>query len=145
MEHPSLSSFLSEMGESERLPSWSISWQENLKWNMLQHLELKSIHCYFIQTVVPWSSMCGTHLVRRSLETFAKKCYMQGQCAIIMFDLTSSFTYRNVPNMYHDITQVCGNIPVVLIGNKVDIADQKVKAKQLTFHLKKHSVFWCFR
>jgi hypothetical protein len=31
---------------------------------------------------------------------------IQGQCAIIMFDVTSRITYRNVPNWYRDITRV---------------------------------------
>jgi GTP-binding nuclear protein Ran len=54
-----------------------------------------------------------------------------------MFDVTSRITYKNVPKWYKDLTRVCENIPIVLIGNKVDIKDRKVKAKQITFHRKK--------
>lgn len=64
--------------------------------------------------------------------------YIQGQCAIIMFDVTSRITYKNVPNWHRDLTRVCENIPIVLCGNKVDIKDRKVKAKQITFHRKKN-------
>mmetsp|Transcript_4122 Transcript_4122/g.6379 ORF Transcript_4122/g.6379 Transcript_4122/m.6379 type:complete len:213 (+) Transcript_4122:56-694(+) len=64
--------------------------------------------------------------------------YIQGQCAIIMFDVTSRITYRSVPNWHRDLTRVCENIPIVLCGNKVDIKDRKVKAKQITFHRKKN-------
>ena len=63
--------------------------------------------------------------------------YIQGQCAIIMFDVTSRITYKNVPNWHRDLTRVCENIPIVLTGNKVEIKDRKVKAKQITFHRKK--------
>ena len=63
--------------------------------------------------------------------------YVEGQCAIIMFDVTSRNTYKNVPNWYRDITRVCDNIPIVLVGNKVDCADRQVKAKMITFHRKK--------
>jgi GTPase SAR1 family protein len=28
-------------------------------------------------------------------------------------------TYKNVPNWHSDLTRVCGNIPIVLCGNKV--------------------------
>jgi GTP-binding nuclear protein Ran len=63
--------------------------------------------------------------------------YVQGQCAIIMFDVTSRITYKNVPNWYRDLTRVCEDIPIVLCGNKVDIKDRKVKAKHITFHRKK--------
>jgi GTP-binding nuclear protein Ran len=64
--------------------------------------------------------------------------YIQGQCAIIMFDVTSRNTYKNVPNWHRDIVRVCENIPIVLCGNKVDVKDRKVKPKQITFHRKKN-------
>ncbi len=44
---------------------------------------------------------------------------IQGQCAIIMFDVTSRVTYKNVPNWHRDLVRVCENIPIVLTGNKV--------------------------
>jgi GTP-binding nuclear protein Ran len=47
--------------------------------------------------------------------------YVQGQCAIIMFDVTSRITYKNVPNWHRDLVRVCENIPIVLCGNKVDV------------------------
>merc|ERR1740133_141194 len=54
--------------------------------------------------------------------------YIQGQCAIIMFDVTSRITYKNVP--------------IVLVGNKVDVKERKVKAKQITFHRKKNLQYY---
>jgi GTP-binding nuclear protein Ran len=64
--------------------------------------------------------------------------YIQGQCAIIMFDVTARVTYKNVPNWHRDITRVCENIPIVLCGNKVEVKERKVKAKNITFHRKKN-------
>lgn len=64
--------------------------------------------------------------------------YIQGQCAIIMFDVTARVTYKNVPNWHRDLVRVCENIPIVLCGNKVDVHDRKVKAKTITFHRKKN-------
>ncbi|KAF9322907.1 GTP-binding nuclear protein gsp1/Ran [Linnemannia elongata] len=63
--------------------------------------------------------------------------YIEGKCGIIMFDLTSRITYKNVPNWHRDLTRVCGNIPIVLYGNKVDIKERKVKPKTIDFHRKK--------
>jgi GTP-binding nuclear protein Ran len=60
--------------------------------------------------------------------------YIGGQCGIIMFDVTSRITYKNVPKWHRDLVRVCENIPIVLVGNKVDVKDRKVKAKQITFH-----------
>ncbi|CAM9925449.1 unnamed protein product [Ascophyllum nodosum] len=68
--------------------------------------------------------------------------YIQGQCAIIMFDVTSRITYKNVPNWHRDLTRVCEHIPIVLCGNKVEIKDRKVKAKQITFHRKKNLQYY---
>lgn len=62
---------------------------------------------------------------------------IQGNAAIIMFDVTSRMTYKNVPQWHRDLVRVCENIPIVLCGNKVDIKDRKVKAKSITFHRKK--------
>ncbi len=89
--------------------------------------------------------------------------YIHGQCAIIMFDVTSRLTYKNVPTWHRDLCRcgcrmwdaraclprppcsvslsaqlwlcsVCENIPIVLCGNKVDVKNRQVKPKQVTFH-----------
>jgi GTP-binding nuclear protein Ran len=78
--------------------------------------------------------------------------YIQGQCGIIMFDVTSRITYKNVPNWHRDLERVCENIPIVLCGNKVDVKvrssssalvrrlrplqERKVKTGNVTFHRK---------
>ncbi|ORY75725.1 P-loop containing nucleoside triphosphate hydrolase protein [Protomyces lactucae-debilis] len=68
--------------------------------------------------------------------------YIQGQCGIIMFDVTSRITYKNVPNWHRDLVRVCENIPIVLCGNKVDVKERKVKAKVITFHRKKNLQYY---
>ncbi|KAL7671828.1 hypothetical protein ACOME3_006730 [Neoechinorhynchus agilis] len=68
--------------------------------------------------------------------------YIQGQCAIIMFDVTARITYKNVPNWHKDLFRVCENIPMVLCGNKVDVKDRKVKAKAIVFHRKKNLQYY---
>lgn len=68
--------------------------------------------------------------------------YIQGQCAIIMFDVTSRITYKNVPNWHRDLVRVCEGIPIVLCGNKVDIKERKVKVKHITFHRKRNLQYY---
>jgi GTP-binding nuclear protein Ran len=68
--------------------------------------------------------------------------YIHGDCAIIMFDVTSRNTYKNVPNWHRDIVRVCDNIPMVLVGNKVDCVERQVKAKMITFHRKKNLQYY---
>ncbi|CAD8122082.1 unnamed protein product [Paramecium sonneborni] len=62
--------------------------------------------------------------------------YIGAHCAIIMFDVTSRISYKNVPKWHKDLTRICENVPIVLVGNKVDSKDRKVKARQITFHRK---------
>jgi GTP-binding nuclear protein Ran len=68
--------------------------------------------------------------------------YIQGQCAIIMFDVTARQTYKNVPTWHRDIVRVCENIPIVLCGNKVDVMDRKVKPRQINFHRRKNLQYY---
>lgn len=56
--------------------------------------------------------------------------YIGANAAIIMFDVTSRITYKNVPKWYKDLTRITDvTIPIVLVGNKVDCKDRKVKAR----------------
>ncbi|KAH3743332.1 blast:GTP-binding nuclear protein Ran [Pelomyxa schiedti] len=68
--------------------------------------------------------------------------YIQGNCAIVMFDVTNRNTYKNVPNWHKDLVRVCENIPMVLCGNKVDVKDRKVRPKQINFHRKKNLQYY---
>jgi len=63
--------------------------------------------------------------------------YAQAQCAIIMFDLTSLVTYKNLSSWYDTIRRVQGDIPIVLVGNKADVKERKVAPAQITFHRRK--------
>jgi len=68
--------------------------------------------------------------------------YIQGHAGIIMFDVTSRMTYKNVPNWHRDLVRICENVPIVLCGNKVDIQDRKVRPKHITFHRKKNLQYY---
>lgn len=64
--------------------------------------------------------------------------YIGGEAAIIMFDVTARVTYRNVPVWYTDFTRICTEqIPIVLVGNKVDCRDRAVKPRDIVFHRRK--------
>jgi small GTP-binding protein len=69
--------------------------------------------------------------------------YIQGQCAIIMFDVTSRVTYRNLYNWWRDVARVCENIPIVVAGNNAQRKDRKVKLKHISIHRKKPNVQYC--
>ena len=67
--------------------------------------------------------------------------YIQADGAIIMFDLTSRVSHRNISNWHSDLTRMCENIPIVIGGNKFDL-ERKVTAKQITFHRKKNLQYY---
>jgi GTP-binding nuclear protein Ran len=67
--------------------------------------------------------------------------YRQGQCAIIMFDRRSRITTKNVPYYYRKLTRVCGDIPIVLAGNKNGSEETTVN-EQISFH-RKMSMKYC--
>lgn len=69
--------------------------------------------------------------------------YVGAHGAILFFDVTSLTTYRSVNKWFSDLTRVMSsNTPIVLVGNKIDVKDRKVKAKQITFHRKKNMPFY---
>merc|ERR1712048_1510999 len=66
--------------------------------------------------------------------------YINGNAAIITFDVTSRVSYKNVPIWHRDLIRVCDDIPIVLCGNKVDVKDRKVTPKQISFQRKKANI-----
>ncbi|KAF9905994.1 GTP-binding nuclear protein gsp1/Ran [Lobosporangium transversale] len=71
------------------------------------------------------------------LGSLPNEYYMNAQCGIIMFDVTTRLTYKNVSNWYNDLVHLCGVIPIVLCGNKSDIRERMVRPKSISFHRKK--------
>ena len=62
--------------------------------------------------------------------------YLKGvDLVIIMFDVMSRITYKNTPTYYKLINE---NIGKILVGNKIDCKDRKVKPKNICFHRKKN-------
>ncbi|OAR00334.1 hypothetical protein LLEC1_02060 [Akanthomyces lecanii] len=68
--------------------------------------------------------------------------YVGAHAAIIMFDVSSRVTYKNVAAWYRDIDRICSSIPIVLCGNKVDVKDRAVKPRSIMFHRKKHIQYY---
>nr|XP_043627956.1 GTP-binding nuclear protein Ran1A-like [Erigeron canadensis] len=86
--------------------------------------------------------VCWGNTTSTSLGDLRDGIYINGQCAIIMFDVTDRQTYRNVPTWHYALYRVCENIPIVLCGNKVDVTHRRVKAKQVTYHRKKNLQYY---
>ena len=59
-----------------------------------------------------------------------------------MFDLTSRISYKNVQTWHKDLTRICDNIPIVLVGNKADVKERKLKASQIIFHRRRNLQYY---
>ncbi len=52
--------------------------------------------------------------------------YLQGtNGALILFDLTRKETFDHVKDWLRELTNFAGKVPFVLVGNKLDLADQR--------------------
>jgi len=57
--------------------------------------------------------------------------YIGADCAIIMFDISNRNSFAHVDNWYASIRRVCGEIPIVICANKVDLhRNVQVKSKE---------------
>mmetsp|Transcript_1210 Transcript_1210/g.3541 ORF Transcript_1210/g.3541 Transcript_1210/m.3541 type:complete len:218 (-) Transcript_1210:82-735(-) len=65
--------------------------------------------------------------------------WVDSDCAIVMFDVASRITYKHLLYWHRNIVRLCGHIPIVLVGNKVDLRDREVMAKHIQFH-RKHNL-----
>lgn len=57
--------------------------------------------------------------------------FLDADAAIIMYSTDSRVTYKNVKTWYDEIVDMCGKIPMVVVGNKVDIPDREVNSDQI--------------
>ncbi|TXT66962.1 MAG: Small GTP-binding domain protein [Promethearchaeota archaeon] len=57
-----------------------------------------------------WSFMRGTF-------------YKGSKAAIIVYSHTDEESFEHIPNWHEDIKKFCGDIPIVLFGNKLDLID----------------------
>nr|QBK93151.1 MAG: Ras family GTPase [Pithovirus LCPAC403] len=58
--------------------------------------------------------------------------FIGAECAVVMFDVTSTISYKNVEFWVNHLRKAVPEIPIILCGNKVDIIDRKVK--DITMH-----------
>ncbi|XP_010249982.1 PREDICTED: GTP-binding nuclear protein Ran1B-like [Nelumbo nucifera] len=104
---------------------------------ILQESSRRDTSRLLVLKFIPWTSsltaersgsIVGILLVRRSS--------VDGEMVI------TRLTYKNVPTWHRDLCRVCENIPIILCGNKVDVKNRQVKAKQVTFHRKKNLQYY---
>lgn len=57
----------------------------------------------------------------------ARKAYMQGaQAGFLVYDVTNEDSYYAVENWYREIRDEIGDVPFILVGNKIDLVEDRV-------------------
>jgi GTP-binding nuclear protein Ran len=67
---------------------------------------------------------------------------IQPQCAILMFDVHSRMTHSNVQAWHLELMDGREGMPIVILGNKVDLPERKVKVHRMTYLRKKNIPYW---
>lgn len=63
--------------------------------------------------------------------------YIGAHGAIVMFDVESKSSYLDVGTWHKSVSRVCGSIPTVMCGNKVDVKQRTVRPEDITYHVGK--------
>ncbi len=73
--------------------------------------------------------------------SYVRPLYYKGAMGgLLVFDVTQSESFQNVPKWFQEVKKNRGNIPLVLVGNKVDLPDRKITCEQATELAKKNGV-----
>lgn len=64
--------------------------------------------------------------------------YVDTQGAIVMFDVGNAMSFKKIFNWIRDVKRVAGEIPIVVVGNKCDLVEHKVKMPQIQSVVSKH-------
>ncbi|MFX0095281.1 MAG: GTP-binding protein [Candidatus Hodarchaeota archaeon] len=65
---------------------------------------------------------------QESYATLRSVCYQDSSGALLVFDVTNKHSLTNIGKWMDEILKNAGKIPIVLIGNKIDLQD----ARELT-------------
>jgi Ras-related protein Rab-1A len=52
--------------------------------------------------------------------------YMGADGGLIVYDVTRTESFANVERWFEEIYKNCGNIPIILIGNKIDLKEDRI-------------------
>lgn len=66
--------------------------------------------------------------------------YIGADGAIVMFDLTSNVSFKNIETWISKIHSTCGNIPIIVCGNKSDLTGKVIDQSDIEQMIKKNKV-----
>ena len=57
--------------------------------------------------------------------------YEGSDAVIIVFDVTSLISFDHVENWLNEVRQYCGNVPFILLGNKIDLVEERKVTQEM--------------
>ena len=66
--------------------------------------------------------------------------YLGSDAAIILFDLQSRNSFKSIPQWLKDIKRVCGDIPIIICGNKIDSNPTIVNSNLIDMFIQKRNL-----
>ncbi|CAJ1406033.1 unnamed protein product [Effrenium voratum] len=112
---------------------------------LLRHLTGEFLQRAFWAEVVPlkFSTTCGTLVFNMWELDGAERGFSQGQAAVLVFDVNSRSSWRQVPGYLQQLRQNCGPVPTVLVGNKADKPpSEALKAARRAFQQRERLQFY---
>ncbi|TFG12355.1 MAG: hypothetical protein EU535_06275, partial [Promethearchaeota archaeon] len=99
----------------------------------------------YVKNIVFGNLTCKIHLWRLSNNINFRNLlpmYISGaSAAIIMYSLTNSSSLAEIPDWIQLLRKKCGNIPIMLLGNKVDdINNQKIHEREIKDLLQEYMI-----
>lgn len=63
--------------------------------------------------------------------SYVRPLYYKGAMGgLVVFDVTQLESFQTIPKWFEEVKKNRGNIPLILVGNKVDLPDRKVSSQQ---------------
>ncbi len=73
--------------------------------------------------------------------SYVRPLYYKGAMGgLVVFDVTQVESFQNIPKWFEEVKKNRGNIPLILVGNKVDLPDRKINGEQAKEIAKKNGV-----
>ncbi len=68
---------------------------------------------------------------QQAFETVRRSYYKESRGFVLVFNLANRISLRNLEYWVAEIKEVCPNAPLVLLGNKADLPEQKVTIEEM--------------
>ena len=67
---------------------------------------------------------------QEKLVALRKRYYTGAHGAVVVFDVTRKESFDHIANWIEEIEEKCPDIPIIIVGNKTDLEDQRTVSKE---------------